>query len=611
MPVQNEQIDDLIARITTSLEEISGTRQGEKLFANVNECLQEFVEEAGLAGPSPSRQRERERRDYRHDEDEEREVDRDVVDLSLLLAPKLPCTWPSAFLPNFVLMRYLRHGPGPYASETIVVDEHTGTHWDAPAHFIPPTISALPNNGQMGNVPSEQIPMWSFAGEACVIDVRDLAIGPGNGVSNVILPAHVQAWEMANRPLQDGDAVLFYTGYSDQFYKPLPQGRRFVADPLSGTAPGYPGVDSTCMDYLVQKNVSWVGIDGPNIGPIGFGAVATHVSALQAGVLPVENLVDLGSLPATGSFVCILGPKHAAGSGGEARIIAFKQEHVARRLIDSARRKNIADLSVLLREDMPVFWPGVGAGNSRTPYLSRTLHSWEQPGGPALVRNHMLDAHSGTHLVPPAYAVPQPEFDRRKYDEATRLALREFEEEFGDLGSSETTSDRVPVGDLVGPARIINVKHLVGKGVPGKSPLIRIEDVERSEDAHGRIREREVVIFHSGYSDLFCKPLPFGSRCISDPINGAAEGWPAPTPETIIHLARKGVRCIATDGPTMGGADPDEAMRIYWAGGKHRVCFVEYLTNVGVLPPVGAYFLFAPVKIFGCHGGHGRAIGLF
>jgi kynurenine formamidase len=492
-----------------------------------------------------------------------------------------------------------------------VIDEHTGTHWDAPAHFIPPTISALPNNGQMGNVPSEQIPVWKFPAAACVVDVRELVIGPDNGVSSLILPAHVQAWEQANRPLEAGDAVLFYTGYSDQFYKPLPQGQRFVAEPLSGTAPGYPGVDSTCMDYLISKNVSWVGIDGPNIGPIGLGAIATHVSALQAGVLPVENLVDLGELPATGSFVCILGPKHAAASGGEARIIAIKGEHLPNRLIAATKSQRVADLSVLLREDMPVFWPGVGAGNSATPYLSRTLHSWEQPGGPALVRNHMLDAHTGTHLVPPAYSVPHLGFDRRKYDEDTRQALRQFENDFGELGTTELTADRVHVGNLVGNARIIEVRHLMGKAALGKSPAIRVEDVERHEDVHGRIREGEVVIFHSGYSDLFCKPLPFGSRCISDPINGLAEGWPAPTPETIIYLARRGVRCIATDGPAMGSADRDEALRTYWAGGQQAICFVEYLTNVGVLPPVGSYFLFAPVKIFGCHGGHGRAVALF
>src|ERR1700756_3018103 len=145
MPVKTEQTDDLISRITASLEEIAGTKVGEKVFANVNECLREFVEEASSGSASTRK----EKKEY-YDE-EERRVDRDVVDLSLLLAPKLPCTWPSSFLPNFVLMRYLRHGPGAYASETIVVDEHTGTHWDAPAHFIPPTISALPNNGQMGN----------------------------------------------------------------------------------------------------------------------------------------------------------------------------------------------------------------------------------------------------------------------------------------------------------------------------------------------------------------------------------------------------------------------------------------------------------------------------
>jgi hypothetical protein len=37
---------------------------------------------------------------------------------------------------------------------------------------------------------------------------------------------------------------------------------------------------------------------------------------------------------------------------------------------------------------------------------------------------------------------------------------------------------------------------------------------------------------------------------------------------------------------------------------------VEFLTNVGNLPE-GAYFLFAAVKVRGCHGGPGRAIALY
>jgi hypothetical protein len=37
---------------------------------------------------------------------------------------------------------------------------------------------------------------------------------------------------------------------------------------------------------------------------------------------------------------------------------------------------------------------------------------------------------------------------------------------------------------------------------------------------------------------------------------------------------------------------------------------VEFLTNVGNLPE-GAHFLFAAIKVRGCHGGPGRAIALY
>jgi hypothetical protein len=119
------------------------------------------------------------------------------------------------------------------------------------------------------------------------------------------------------------------------------------------------------------------------------------------------------------------------------------------------------------------------------------------------------------------------------------------------------------------------------------------------------------VIFHSAHSDRFFRPFPHGNRCIAAPINGLVEGWPAPEPETIFYLAQKGVACVGTDAPSMGGTDPMQALMTYWAGGRGRISFVEYLIGVGQLPPVGAYFLFAPVKIQGNHGGYGRALALF
>ena len=39
-------------------------------------------------------------------------------------------------------------------------------------------------------------------------------------------------------------------------------------------------------------------------------------------------------------------------------------------------------------------------------------------------------------------------------------------------------------------------------------------------------------------------------------LNGRSEGWPAPGPEAVVYLAEKGIRCVGTDGPTLGGAGP-------------------------------------------------------
>jgi kynurenine formamidase len=103
--------------------------------------------------------------------------------------------------------------------------------------------------------------------------------------------------------------------------------------------------------------------------------------------------------------------------------------------------------------------------------------------------------------------------------------------------------------------------------------------------------------------------MPEGKKCLEEPLNGKSEGWPAPGPEAIAYLAKKGIRCVATDGPTLGSVDPKRALMTYWALGSRGMVGVEYLTQVGRIPS-RAYFLFAAPKIPGCHGGPGRAIAL-
>ena len=98
-------------------------------------------------------------------------------------------------------------------------------------------------------------------------------------------------------------------------------------------------------------------------------------------------------------------------------------------------------------------------------------------------------------------------------------------------------------------------------------------------------------------------------QCI-EVINGKSEGWPVPGAAAIHYLADKKIRCVATDGPTLGGVDPRQALITYWAMGHRGMAGVEFLTQVSKLPRK-SYFLFAAIKIRGCHGGPGRAIALY
>src|SRR5207302_4083647 len=127
-------------------------------------------------------------------------------------------------------------------------------------------------------------------------------------------------------------------------------------------------------------------------------------------------------------------------------------------------------------------------------------------------------------------------------------------------------------------------------------------DIRNYEKKSEDLKPGDIVIFHSGWSDQHYRPLPEGNACLADPLNGKSEGWPAPGPEAILYLAGKGIRCVATDAPTLGGVEPKRALLTYWTLANKGLVGVEFLTNVGNLPR-GAFFLFAAVKIQDCHGG--------
>ncbi|MGH7135269.1 MAG: cyclase family protein [Pirellulales bacterium] len=534
-----------------------------------------------------------------------------VIDLSLLIAPEMPCTWPAGW-PPFVIAPHRRIGPlSAVNSDTLFIDGNTGTQMDVPPHSVPHPDTNLPAANPYGRVFVDKAPAWQLGGEACVIDCRDIIESATNGRSELITRDRIVAWEREHRPLRPGDVVVFRSGYSDRYYRPLPEGRRFLADPVEAKAPAWPDPDPDCMEYLASRKVLTLATDSASMGPLPDLAEPTHYAGLKYGMIWTESSTALEQLPETGAFYCMLPLKHAEARYAECRALGVVGQPLAGRLIDSARNKRVADLSVAMSPDYPLTWPGRGAGNHRQPYLTVPLQY--APNLAARHVTHLFDSQAGTHLVPPAFALPPKDFDTRGYPPEVRQWLAEYEERFGKLGASEVTAEQVPLEQTCGWARVVDVRRLIGttdKASWPRSPEIGVADIERFEHENGELEPGEILLFRSDYTDTWFKSLPEGQALMADPLNGKREGWPTLSTAAVVYLAKSGIRCVGTDAPALGGADPKQSLMTYWALGSRGMVGVEFLTGLAKLPDA-PYFMFAPLKIRGCHGGPGRAIALY
>ena len=265
-----------------------------------------------------------------------------VVDLTVLVSESLPAHWGSnppfaRWTNNWFEVLNNEYGTpftpssAPYYSQRFVIDEHTGTQTDFPAHFIPPPGSGLPHAGPMGSLTGEKYPLDRLMGPAAVIDVTDLRDSAEPGLSAPISVDRIQAWEEEHGEIKAGEVILFHSGYSDAYYKPLPDGMRFTFEPLVlKSAPGWPAPTPEAVEYLQGKGVWHLGTDGASMGPVQ-GGQPTHVAGLQHGMSWEELLTNLGELPTRGAYYIALPlkivgpvrqpyPRHCARSGRGARL---------------------------------------------------------------------------------------------------------------------------------------------------------------------------------------------------------------------------------------------------------------------------------------------------
>ena len=114
-----------------------------------------------------------------------------VVDLTVPLEPATPTIQlPPIFAPSKPfsmeeISKYDQRGPAWYWNN-IACGEHTGTHFDAPIHWV--TGKDYPNNA------THNIPVQKFIGPACVIDVSDRVRENADFLVTIDV---VKAWELS------------------------------------------------------------------------------------------------------------------------------------------------------------------------------------------------------------------------------------------------------------------------------------------------------------------------------------------------------------------------------------------------------------------------------
>ncbi len=247
----------------------------------------------------------------------------DVVDLSVVTGETYPANWPTS--PMFHTFRYVWYDDfrGSSYSRMISIEEHHGTHFDVPAHVIPPKGSGLPHATEGEWMTPEKFPLTCFMSPVAVVDCRTLLGKAEPGNSPQITREYLENWEKENGKIQSSEFVMLFTSWTELNYKPFPKGYEFAFNPvLMKQSPAWPAPNARAMELLVERGVKLVGIDGAAMGPAE-DDFPPHLVGLSAGLIFVEKMTNFSSLPVRGAYFMCLPLRIEGGSGGPCRAIAF------------------------------------------------------------------------------------------------------------------------------------------------------------------------------------------------------------------------------------------------------------------------------------------------
>jgi kynurenine formamidase len=205
------------------------------------------------------------------------------------------------------ISRYDDRGPAWYWNN-IHTGEHTGTHLDAPNHWV-----TGKDKGDVAGIPPKNL-----IGPAAVIDKTKEAAADPDYLLDV---PDLEEWQAGNGPLPDKGWLLFRTGWSARGDDP----KRFANADDNGAHT--PGVTPAAARYLAGTGILGFGVEtvGTDAGQaFGFTpAFPCHEAVLGAGKYGLTQLRNLDKLPRQGALVIAAPLPIVTGSGSPARVLAL------------------------------------------------------------------------------------------------------------------------------------------------------------------------------------------------------------------------------------------------------------------------------------------------
>jgi len=180
----------------------------------------------------------------------------------------------------------------PCTVSLLELGAHTGTHMDAPAHFV------------RGGSGIDRMPLDAAIGSARVIPIRDRQ--------------SIKTAELARHSIRRGDRVLFKTHNSGQCWDT----DSFVED--------FVYLSASAAQYLVERQVRLVGIDYLSVGGFREDGVETHQALLQAGIWIIEGLNLKRVRPGRVQLIC-LPLKITGGDGAPCRAMVRSMGRATRK----------------------------------------------------------------------------------------------------------------------------------------------------------------------------------------------------------------------------------------------------------------------------------------